>query len=243
LQAGRLPQLSYRAAAFNHSSERIAYPRLICPNPLLTYAQKPRTETEEEACSSEHAKETIRQFQHYATSAAVIDAATPRAAVGNGGTRRAVHTKSKTDRKAYNGCCTCGHRDSPVCLCVYLKQKNAFAVVPVAQSVEYRHAAPRISHGGAGFYRTSMREWEDTIGLGPHESTLLPSGFSLGPASVRGRLRADRRSKPSIFAARALSLRRFAKYYHSAPRGSVRALAWKQNEISATRRGSGCRPV
>jgi ABC transporter substrate binding protein len=39
------------------------------------------------------------------------------------------------------------------------------------------------------------------------------------------------------------SLGQFAKYYHSAPRGSVRALAWKQNETSATRRGSGCRPV
>ena len=29
-------------------------------NPLLTYAQKPRTETEEKTCSSERAKETVR---------------------------------------------------------------------------------------------------------------------------------------------------------------------------------------
>jgi hypothetical protein len=29
-------------------------------NPLLTYAQKPRTETEEKACSSERAKEAVR---------------------------------------------------------------------------------------------------------------------------------------------------------------------------------------
>jgi len=27
--------------------------------------------------------------------------------------------KNKTDREAYNGCCPCGHRDSPVCLRVY----------------------------------------------------------------------------------------------------------------------------
>jgi hypothetical protein len=123
LQAGRLPQLSYRAAAFNHSSgaDNLSAPYLVRANLLLTDAQQPRTETEEGACSSERAKETIRRFQHYATSAAVIDAAAPRAAVGNGGTRRAVHTKSKTDREAYNGCCTCGHRDSPVCLRVYLK--------------------------------------------------------------------------------------------------------------------------
>jgi len=50
---------------------------LIRANPLLTYAQKPRTETEEKAFSSEP----------YAASAAVIDAAAPRAAVGDGATR------------------------------------------------------------------------------------------------------------------------------------------------------------
>jgi hypothetical protein len=33
---------------------------LIRANPLLTYAQKPRTETEEKACSSERAKEAVR---------------------------------------------------------------------------------------------------------------------------------------------------------------------------------------
>jgi hypothetical protein len=32
---------------------------LIRANPLLTYAQKPRTETEEKTCSSERAKQTI----------------------------------------------------------------------------------------------------------------------------------------------------------------------------------------
>jgi hypothetical protein len=32
---------------------------LIRANPLLTYAQKPRTETEEKAYSSEHAKEAV----------------------------------------------------------------------------------------------------------------------------------------------------------------------------------------
>src|SRR6516165_5506903 len=88
----------------------------------LTYAQKPRTETEEKAYSSERAKEAVRSFQHYAARARVIDAATPRAAVSNGATPRAAHTKNKTDREAYNGCCPCGHRDSPVCLCVYIDE-------------------------------------------------------------------------------------------------------------------------
>src|SRR2546422_9824532 len=34
--------------------------QLIRANPLLTYAQKPRPETEEKACSSERAKEAVR---------------------------------------------------------------------------------------------------------------------------------------------------------------------------------------
>jgi hypothetical protein len=33
---------------------------LASANPLLSYAQKPRTETEEKACSSERAKEAVR---------------------------------------------------------------------------------------------------------------------------------------------------------------------------------------
>src|SRR5262249_31083737 len=28
----------------------------------------------------------------------------------------------KKDRETYNGCCPCGHRDSPVCLCVYFDE-------------------------------------------------------------------------------------------------------------------------
>src|SRR4029077_16381761 len=51
-----------------------------------------------------------------------MDTATPRAAVGNGATPRAAHTKNKKDREAYNGCCPCGHRDSPVCLRVYIDE-------------------------------------------------------------------------------------------------------------------------
>src|SRR5262252_1655586 len=47
----------------------------------------------------------------------------PRAtAVGDGATPRAAHTKNKTDREAYNGCCPCGHRHSAVCLCVYIDE-------------------------------------------------------------------------------------------------------------------------
>src|SRR5499427_262602 len=42
--------------------------------------------------------------------------------VGNGATPRAAHIKNKKDREAYNGCCPCGHRDSPVCLCVYFDE-------------------------------------------------------------------------------------------------------------------------
>src|SRR6516165_4246040 len=33
-----------------------------------------------------------------------------------------LSVKNKTDREAYNGCCPCGHRDSPVCLCVYINE-------------------------------------------------------------------------------------------------------------------------
>jgi hypothetical protein len=40
------------------ASGRATY--LIRANLLLTYAQKPRTETEEKACSSERAKEAVR---------------------------------------------------------------------------------------------------------------------------------------------------------------------------------------
>ena len=89
---------------------------------MLTYAKKPRTETEEKARSSERAKEAGRQFQYYAAATPVIDAATPPAAVGNGGTPRAAHTKDKKDREAYNGCCPCGYRDSPMCLRVYIDE-------------------------------------------------------------------------------------------------------------------------
>src|SRR5262249_7786353 len=39
-----------------------------------------------------------------------------------GATPRAAHIKNKKDREAYNGCCPCGHRDSPVCLCVYFDE-------------------------------------------------------------------------------------------------------------------------
>src|SRR6266545_1357334 len=50
-------------------------------------------------------------------------AATTRAtAVGDGATSTAAHTKNKTDREAYNGCCPCGHRHSAVCLCVYIDE-------------------------------------------------------------------------------------------------------------------------
>src|SRR6516225_12123950 len=52
----------------------------------------------------------------------MMDAATPRAAVSNGATRRAPHTKNKTDRETYNGCCPCGYHDSPVYLCVYIDE-------------------------------------------------------------------------------------------------------------------------
>ena len=51
----------YRRKALDGIVERrIPYPRPNYANPLLTYAQKPRTETEEKACSSERAKEAVR---------------------------------------------------------------------------------------------------------------------------------------------------------------------------------------
>jgi hypothetical protein len=91
---------------------------LIRANPLPTYAQKPRTETEEKAGSSERAKAAIRRFQSCAAKVSVK----PRAAVGNGTAPRAAHIKNKTDRQAYNGCCPCGDRDHAVCLCLYIDE-------------------------------------------------------------------------------------------------------------------------
>src|SRR5258708_36021884 len=41
-------------------SDNLSATYLIRANPLLTYAQKPRTETEEKAYSSERAKEAVR---------------------------------------------------------------------------------------------------------------------------------------------------------------------------------------
>jgi hypothetical protein len=46
--------LDLRRRQFHHASY------LIRANLLLTYAQKPRTETEEKACSSERAEEAAR---------------------------------------------------------------------------------------------------------------------------------------------------------------------------------------
>jgi hypothetical protein len=44
----------------------------------------------------------------------------------NGATPRADHTKNKTDREDYNGCCPCRYRDSPVRLCVYFDETIRF---------------------------------------------------------------------------------------------------------------------
>lgn len=68
-------------------------------NPLLTYAQKPRTEAEEKSCSSHcRAKEADRQRQQHAASVPVFDAASPGAAASNGTASRAAYIKAKTDR-------------------------------------------------------------------------------------------------------------------------------------------------
>ena len=65
-------------------------------NPLLTYAQKPRTEAEEKSCSSHcRAKEAVQQ---YAASVPGFDAASPGAAASNGTASRAAYIKAKTDR-------------------------------------------------------------------------------------------------------------------------------------------------
>src|SRR5260221_8757002 len=64
----------------------------------------------------------VRYLQHTAARTRLSKAAPPRAAVSNGATPRAAQPKNKTDREAYNGCCPCGHRDSPVCLCVYIDE-------------------------------------------------------------------------------------------------------------------------
>src|SRR5262249_27100072 len=69
----------------------------------------------------------------------------PRAAVSNGATPRAAH-KNKTDREAYNGCCPCGHRDSPVRLCVYIdetKRGHAAAGAPRARRFPRARAGER----------------------------------------------------------------------------------------------------
>src|SRR5215468_6980081 len=78
----------------------------------------------------------------------------PRAtAVGDGATPRAAHTKNKTDREAYNGCCPCGRRHSAVCLCVYidetmrgdsvLRVKRQAALVPVKFKYCFGGKGPR----------------------------------------------------------------------------------------------------
>ena len=77
-----------------------------------------------------------------------LSAATPRAtAVGDGATPRAAHTKNKTDREAYNGCCPCGHRHSAVCLCVYIDEtmKGDSVVRVNRSSIEVVHLP---FHGG-----------------------------------------------------------------------------------------------
>src|SRR5258707_9986689 len=78
---------------------------------------------EERRCPSGRPKEAVRELKRYAEGARVNAGGTPRAtAVGDGATPRAAHTKNKTDREAYNGCCPCGHRHSAVCLCVYVDE-------------------------------------------------------------------------------------------------------------------------
>src|SRR5262249_35601143 len=67
-------------------------------------------------------KKRLDNFKTTPQEPALSTQPTPRAAVSNGATPRAAHTKNKTDREAYNGCCPCGHRDSPVCLCVYIDE-------------------------------------------------------------------------------------------------------------------------
>src|SRR5207249_6362619 len=90
--------------------------------------------------------EAVREYHHYAAGARVLAAAIPSAAVSNGATPRADHTKNKTDREAYNGCCPCGHRDSPVCLCVYIDETmrgHAAAGAPRARRFPRARAGER----------------------------------------------------------------------------------------------------
>ena len=47
-------------ADYPREADSLSATYLIRANPLLTYAQKPRTETEEKAYSSERAKEAVR---------------------------------------------------------------------------------------------------------------------------------------------------------------------------------------
>ena len=48
------------ALRLERRADNLSATYLIRANPLLTYAQKPRTETEEKAYSSERAKEAVR---------------------------------------------------------------------------------------------------------------------------------------------------------------------------------------
>jgi hypothetical protein len=67
--------------------------------PMLTYAQKPRTDAEEKSCSSHcRTKKAVRQLQQHAASVPVFDAASPGAAASNGTASRAACIKAKTDR-------------------------------------------------------------------------------------------------------------------------------------------------
>ena len=103
----------------------------------------------------------------------------PKAPVRNGATPRAAHTKNKTDREAYSGCCPCGHRDSPGCLCVYIDETmrgHAAAGVPRARRFPGARAGERRRLDGRFRLLPGSRGAARPAVDAPHEQI---SGFSI----------------------------------------------------------------
>src|SRR5439155_13038247 len=83
------------------------------------------------------------------------------------------------DREAYNGCCPCGHRDSPVCLCVYIDETmrgHASAGAPRARRFPRARAGERRRLDGRFRLLPGSRGAARPAVDAPHEQI---SGFSI----------------------------------------------------------------
>ena len=115
---------------------------------------------------------------------------------GDGATPRAAHTKNKKDREGCNGCCPCGHRDSPVCLCVYFDETMRSASSAVAAMVTGRDAFPSVSVGIGGSQKVELRSPRPALMYGYRAAAALPF-TAQAQESVGLRRRTSRNHRPS----------------------------------------------